>query len=75
MCLNLPSFEVKIFCYIFLLKKMENKMNKALSPVFSLKLKNIILFLNRGIIFIFFKWSYSQRSFNVAQRCENLRWK
>ena len=27
------------------------------------------------LIFIFFKWSYSQRCFNVAQRCEYLSWK
>ena len=49
-------------------------MKKILSPVYSLKLKNIILFLNRGLI-IFFKWSFLQRRLNVAQRCENLRWK
>ena len=30
-------------------------MKKILSPAHSLKLKNIILFLNRGLIFIFFK--------------------
>ena len=29
-------------------------MKKILSPAYSLKLKNIILFLNRGLIFIFF---------------------
>ena len=50
-------------------------MKKILNPAYSLKLKNIILFLNRGLILFFFKWSYSQRCFNVAQRCENLRWK
>ena len=47
---------------------------KVLSPAYSLKLKNIILFLNRGLIF-FFKWSYSQRCFDVAKRCQNRRWK
>ena len=48
-------------------------MKKILNPAYSLKLKNIILFLNRGLILFFFKWSYSQRCFNIAQRCENLR--
>ena len=46
---------------------MENKM-KILNPVYSLKLKNIILFLTR--VLFFYKWSYSQRCFNVVQRCE-----
>ena len=55
--------------------KMENNMMKISSPVYSLKLKNIILFLTRGPVLIFFKWSYSQRCFDVAQHCENLRWK
>ena len=31
------------------------------------------LFLNQGLIF-FFKWSYLQGWFNIAQRCENRRW-
>ena len=31
--------------------KMEKKMKNILSPAYSLKLKNIILFLNRGLIF------------------------
>ena len=53
--------------------KMGKKI-KVLSPTYSLKLKNIILFLNRGLIF-FSKWSYSQRCFDVAQRCQNQRWK
>ena len=48
-------------------------MKKILSPAYSLKLKNIILFLNRGLIFIFYKCSYSQRRFKVAERCEYLR--
>ena len=48
-------------------------MKKILSPAYSLKLKNIILLLNRGLFF--FKWSYSQRCFKVAQRCKNRRWK
>ena len=46
---------------------MENKMKKILSPAYSLKLKNIIMFLNRGLIFIFYEWSYLQRCFKVAQ--------
>ena len=54
-----------MFFYKFLLKW--GKMKKILSPTCTLKLKNIILFLNWGLIF-FFKWSYSQR-------CENRRWK
>ena len=49
-------------------------MKKILSPAYSLKLKNIILFLNRGLIF-FPKRSYSRRCFDVAQRCENGGWK
>ena len=32
---------------------MENKMKKILSPASSFKLKNIILFLNRGLNFYF----------------------
>ena len=32
-------------------------MKKILSPAYSLKLKNIILFLNRGLIFIIFFFS------------------
>ena len=34
-----------------------------------LRLKNIILCLSRGLLFL--KWSYLQRCFDVAQRCEN----
>ena len=44
-----------------------------MSPAFSLKLKNMILLLTRGLICLF-KWSYSQRCFDVAQRCWNQRW-
>ena len=55
--------------------KMENKMKNILILMYSLKLKNIILFLTRGSIFIFFKWSYSQRCFDVAQRCKFQRWR
>ena len=47
-------------------------MKKILSPVYSLKLKNIILFLIRDLIFIFFKLSYSQTCFDIAQGCKNL---
>ena len=57
---------------------MENKMKNILSPAYYLRLKNIILLLNWGLIFFFFfffKSSYSQRCFNVVQRCENLSWK
>ena len=50
------------------------KMKKNLSLTYSLKFKNIILFLNRCLN-IFFKWSYSEGCFEVAQRCENRRWK
>ena len=50
------------------------KMKKILTPAYSLKLKKIILFFTRGLIF-FFEWSYSQRCFDVDQRCENRRWK
>ena len=39
----------KIFFYKFVLKW--GKMKKILSPAYSLKLKNIILFLNHGFIF------------------------
>ena len=52
--------------------KMQNKMKNILSQAYSLKLKNIILFLNQGLIFIFYKWSYSQRCFVIAQHFENL---
>ena len=38
-----------MFFYKFLLKW--EKMKKILSPAYSLKLKNIILFFNRGLIF------------------------
>ena len=54
---------------------MESKIIKILRQAYSLKLRNVILFLNQGLIFIFYKWLYSQRCFNVAQRCENLHWK
>ena len=40
-------------------------MKKILSPAYSLKLKNIFLFLNRGLVFIFYKWPYSQDYLNV----------
>ena len=32
---------------------MENKIKKILNPAYSLKLKNIILFLTRGLFFFF----------------------
>ena len=53
---------------LHILVKMENKMKKSLSPMYSLKLKNIILFLTQTLIFILFKWSYSKRCFNVSKR-------
>ena len=48
-------------------------MKNIVSPAYSLKLKFAILFLHRGLI-CFFRWSYSQRCFDVAQRSENRRW-
>ena len=56
--------------------KMGKKWRKILSPTFYLKFKNINLFFN-WCLYIFFKWSYSQRCLDVAQRCENrrLKWK
>ena len=44
--------DLQIFFYKFLLKWGKNEKN--LSPAYSLKLKNIILFLNRGFFFFFF---------------------
>ena len=38
-----------------------------------LRFKNIILFLTRGLLFIFYKCLYSQRCFDVVQQCENRR--
>ena len=32
-------------------------------------------FVFESVLIFFFKWSYSQRCFDVAQRCENRRWK
>ena len=32
-------------------------------------------FVFESMLIFFFKWSYWQRCFNVAQRCENRRWK
>ena len=58
---------------IFEALKMDKKWKKILSPADYLKLKNIILFLNRGLFL--FNWSYSQRCSDVVQRRENLRWK
>ena len=46
----LRTFEaLQIFFYKFLLKW--GKMKKILSPAYSLKVKNVILFLNRDLIF------------------------
>ena len=60
--MNLMNFHssANIFWHIPL--KMGNKMKKILSPAYSLKLKDIILFLTWDF---FFKWSYSQRCFDV----------
>ena len=44
---------LQIFLNIFLLK-WKKKMKEILSSVYSFKLKNIISFLNQGLIFIFF---------------------
>ena len=60
-----------MFFYNFLLKWV--KMKKILSPAYSLKLQNIVLFFNPFLFF--FKWSYWQRCFDDAQRCENRSWK
>ena len=54
--------------------KMGNKVKNILSPAYSLKLRNTILILSRGLIFSI-KWSYSQRCLDIAQRCENWHWK
>ena len=54
---------------------MGNNMKNILSPAYSLKLKNIIFLLIGTLAFIylfiylfihFFKWSYSQRYFEVV---------
>ena len=62
---------LQMFFYKFFLKWGKNE-EKMLSPTYSLQFKIVILFLNRGL-YIFFKWSHSQRCFDVAQRCENRR--
>ena len=49
---------------------MENKMKKIFCPAYSLKLKNIILFLNRGLIFIFFPNGYIH---NVVSMLPNVK--
>ena len=49
---------------------MEKKMKKILSLAYSLKLKNIILFLNRGLIFIFFPNGYIH---NVVSMLPNVK--
>ena len=36
--------------------------------------KLLLCFWLGANFFFFFKWSYSQRCFDVAQGCENLRW-
>ena len=54
--------------------KMRKKWGKILSPTYSLKFKNVFLFLNR-CLYIFFKWPYSQQFFDIAQSCENRHWK
>ena len=56
---------------------MGNKTNKDFVPTifnlnnFSLKFKNIFLYLTRAFFSYFFKWLNSQRCLNVAQHCEN----
>ena len=54
--------------------KMGKKSRKILSPRYSLKFKNIILFLNQ-CLYICFKWSYLQHCFDVVQRCSVQRGK
>ena len=60
------------FFYKFLLKWGKNEEDSESSIFF--ETQKYIYFLNRGLIFSF-KWSYSQRCFDVAQRCVNRSWK
>ena len=48
-------------------------MKKILSPAFSLKLKKYYFIFERRLNF-FFKWSYSQRCFDLAQCYESRCW-
>ena len=57
------------FFYKCPVKMGENKEDFESSIFF--EAQKYCFILNRG--FIFFKWSYSQRCFNVAQRCVNRR--
>ena len=65
-CLNLPSCEVKTSWHFTMWEglspanlllhiplKMDYKIKKTLSPAYSLNLKNIFLFLNRGLSLFF----------------------
>ena len=56
---------------LYIPPKIKNKMKKFLSPACSLKSKNIILFFNRGLVYIFFQMVIFTRLF---QRCPIL-WK
>ena len=59
---------LQIFFYKFLLKWGKNEEDFESSIFF--EAQKYYFVLNGGLIF-FFKWSYSQRFFDVAQRCEN----
>ena len=63
---------LQIFFYKFLLKlgKIEKRFE---SSIFLEAQKYYFAFELR--LNLFFKWSYSQRCFDVAQRCKNQRWK
>ena len=66
----LDIFEaLEIFFYKFLLKWEKAEVHFESNIFF--EAQKYISFLNRGLIF--FKWSYSQRCFDVAQHCENRR--
>ena len=62
---------LQIFFNKFLLKWEKNEVDFE-SRIF-FEAQNIILFLNLDIP-LFFKWSKSQRCFDVAQRCSIQRW-
>ena len=60
----------QIFFYKFLLKWGKNEEDFESSIFFETQ-KYHFVFESR--LNLFFKWSYSQRRFDVAQRCENRR--
>ena len=70
----LERFEaLRMLFYKFLLKWGKNEKNFESS--ISFEVQKYYFVLNRGFIFFFFKWLYSQRCFDVVQLCENRRWK